>query len=166
MHYDAPSEAAAAKAARLESGRDCICQMALIHYCLHCMLFFTQILQDCCPQIPYRYDTNSVIFFQPVASVSVSLFSKVLSAIFWMMLVIFRGLLIPMRCVADLHFCLASGVLGGGVFTTKYHGWYAVCIRTFHILFQMFGFFYIFLSRSKISSHWHCKRRECHKVEL
>ena len=115
MHYDAPSEAAAAKAARLESGRDCICQMALIHYCLHCMLFFTQILQDCCPQIPYRYDTNSVIFFQPVASVSVSLFSKVLSAIFWMILVIFRGLLIPMRCVADLHFCLASGVLGGGV---------------------------------------------------
>ena len=129
MHYDAPSEAAAAKAARLESGRDCICQMALIHYCLHCMLFFTQILQDCCPQIPYRYDTNSVIFFQPVASVSVSLFSEVLSAIFWMILVIFRGLLIPMRCVADLHFCLASGVVGGGGFHCQI-SWLVRCLHS------------------------------------
>ena len=34
MHCNAPPEAAAVKAARLESGRDCICQMALIHYCL------------------------------------------------------------------------------------------------------------------------------------
>ena len=119
--------------------------------------------------VVHKYHTDMIQIVSYSSSqliASVSLFSKVLSAIFWMILVIFRGLLIPMRCVADLHFCLASGVLGGGVFTAKYHGWYAVCIRTFHILFQMFGFFYIFLSRSKISSHWHCKRRERHKVEL
>ena len=36
MHGNAPSKAAASKAARLESGRDCTRQMGLIHYnCLH-----------------------------------------------------------------------------------------------------------------------------------
>ena len=95
-------------------------------------------------------------------SVTIFLFSEVLSAIFWRMFEIFRDLLIPMCCAADLHFCLEIGLWRG------FHCQISWLVRCLHLhLSQVLSpptfsnvwtliFVYIFLSRCKTSPHWHC----------